>query len=219
MDRQGPAYLIIDALDAAKTAPAQGTLQSLIEQVTALRGRWRVVLTIRKWDFRYNQTLRTFFRGAAIDRGYCDLEFASARHLSVRVLDKRELDQVRAESPGLAVLIDGSTQSLGRLLRLPFNLRLLAELVESGLTVAQLTPIRTQIELLERYWLVRVIGSDQDFDAAEILLRRMVQHMTQSRSLEYTRRLVSGHCRCPGIEEASQRERPDGIRYSFERES
>ena len=91
---------------------------------------------------------------------------------------------MRAESPGLAVLIDGNTQSLGRLLRLPFNLRLLAELVESGLTVAQLTPIRTQIELLERYWLVRVIGSDQDFDAAEILLRRMVQHMTQPRSLD-----------------------------------
>jgi len=76
-------------------------------------------------------------------------------------------------------------------LRLPFNLRLLAELVDSGLTVAELTPIRTQIELLERYWSVRVVSADRATGAAEILLGRMVRRMAQSRSREYNRNLVS----------------------------
>ena len=70
------------------------------------------------------------------------------RHLNVPLLNNGELGQVSAASAPLRQLIEGRTEALDKL-RLPFNLRLLAELVDSGLTLAQLTPIRTQIELLE----------------------------------------------------------------------
>jgi hypothetical protein len=186
-----PAYLIIDALDAAQTAPSQGVLHRLIEQATALKGRWRVVLTIRKWDLRKNPGLQDIFKGQPVDIAYQDREFAQLRHLNVPPLDDEELEQIRLASDRLALLIDRRTEHLDKLLRLPFNLRLLAELADSGLTVAQLTPIRTQIELLERYWLVRVLAPDHASGAAEIFLRPMVRRMAQSRSREYSRNLVA----------------------------
>jgi hypothetical protein len=186
-----PAYLIIDALDAAQTSPARGLLQRLIEEVTALRGRWRVVVTIRKWDLRHNFDLQNLFRGSPAEPAYCDSEFATLRHLNVPLLDDQELEQVRSASSVLGLLIDGRTGPLDKLLRLPFNLRLLAELVDSGLTVAQLTPIRTQIELLERYWQARVLIPDRATGAVETLLRNMVRQMAQSRSREYSRRHIT----------------------------
>jgi hypothetical protein len=186
-----PAYLIIDALDAAQTSPARGLLQRLIEGVTALRGRWRVVVTIRKWDLRHNLDLHGMFRASSPCSVFCDPEFSSLRHLNVPLLDDQELDQVRSLSTPLRRLIDGRTAALDKLLRLPFNLRLLAELVDSGLSVAQLTPIRTQIELLERYWQARVLSPDRAVGAAETLLRNIVRQMAQSRSRECSRRQIT----------------------------
>jgi hypothetical protein len=182
-----PAYLILDALDSAQTASARHLLQRLIDLAIALKSRWRVVLTIRKWDLRHNSTVQALFRGQPVDAAYSDAEFSQLRHLNVPVFDDEELKQVRATSTLLALVIDQSPVQLGKLLRLPFNLRLLASLIDSGLTIEELTPIRTQIELLERYWSVRVLGPDHGSGAAEILLRPIVREKVQARSREYSK--------------------------------
>jgi len=54
------------------------------------------------------------------------------------------------QSPELKVLIEQAGPKLKELLVVPFNLRLLADLLNKGVDVEELTPIRTQLELLEK---------------------------------------------------------------------
>ena len=42
----------------------------------------------------------------------------------------------------------------------------LEEQIDSGVSADELTPIRTQVELLSKYWAYRVIKSDSSGDAA-----------------------------------------------------
>jgi hypothetical protein len=49
-----PGFLIIDALDAARSESSANALRQLIAAVLGLQGRWRVVVSIRKYDVRYS---------------------------------------------------------------------------------------------------------------------------------------------------------------------
>jgi hypothetical protein len=54
-----------------------------------------------------------------------------------------------------------------------------------------LTPIRSQIELLEKYWQERVINSDNQGDAREAVLRISTKEMVAQRSLRINRSVVA----------------------------
>lgn len=57
-----PGYIIIDALDAARTEGAVQTLHTMMNQVITSNNRWRVIASIRKYDLRYNRTLQHLFQ-------------------------------------------------------------------------------------------------------------------------------------------------------------
>src|SRR5271166_225591 len=186
----GPAYLITDALDAARSEYGGRMLHELIERTLLLRGRWRVVASIRKFDLRYNRRLRALFPAGQPEQ-HQDPEFADTRHFSVPRLSPEELYEVGTQSESMRVLIDavntGTNKEIQELLRIPFNLRLLGELIGEGLAVHQLTPIRTQLELLDRYWQERVIRADHYGDLREGVLRRAVSKMVGNRVLRVAR--------------------------------
>jgi hypothetical protein len=77
----------------------------------------------------------------------------------------------------------------------PFNLHLLAELLNAGVQIGELAPVSTQIELLERYWRERVKlrnGSDDGFgDAREAVLRDTCEVMVELRTLRVERARVA----------------------------
>ena len=64
-----PAFLLIDALDAARGQEASSTLLSLVSRVATKAGRWRVIASVRSFDLRHNRELK---RGnwATADRRY-----------------------------------------------------------------------------------------------------------------------------------------------------
>jgi len=66
----------------------------------------------------------------------------------------------------------------------------MAELLGAGLELADLTPIRTQLELLDRYWAYRVIRSDRQGDARETVLRQTCEAMVKDRTLRVDRSRV-----------------------------
>jgi hypothetical protein len=185
-----PGFLIIDALDAARTDAGAKAFRELIGSVLADRGRWRVIPSIRKFDLRYSENLQRLFLGSP-PSAYRDPEFCAARHLDVPALSDAELQQVQQQSPELGAIIRNAGAELLKLLRIPFNLRLVAELVGAGVNVTSLTPIRTQIELLERYWRERVIASDAQADAREAVLRRATTEMVTNRTLRIDRAIVA----------------------------
>ena len=185
-----PGFLIIDALDAARTEAGARTFRDLIGATLASGSRWRVIPSIRKFDLRYSSGLHALFAGSP-PSSYQDPEFNTTRHLEIPVLSDGELDQVQQQSAELGAIVSAAGQDLLNLLRIPFNLRLMAELIGSGASVASLTPIRTQIELLERFWRERVIGDDMGGDAREAILRLATTEMVNRRTLRIDRAVVA----------------------------
>ncbi|MCX6593131.1 MAG: hypothetical protein NTZ56_16565 [Acidobacteria bacterium] len=181
-----PGYLIIDALDAARTDAAVKTLHAIIAQVIASNSRWHVIASVRKFDLRYNIKLQQLFAGKP-PSAHVDSEFPLTRHVNISTFTDTELAQVGQQSHQLFTLMAAAPARLQELLRLPFNLRLLADLLGTGTSAAELQPLTTQIELLDRYWLERVIRHDGRGDARELVLRRTTNAMVQHRALKIER--------------------------------
>lgn len=184
-----PALLVVDALDAARSEASAQTFYDLLAGVLRAPGRWRVVASIRKFDLRHNVKLHDLFAGEPPTE-FQSREFYNLRHLNVRLLDVEEWKQIARQSTELANLVVKASDSLRELLLVPFNVRLAGELLGGGISVESLTPIETQIGLLDRYWSERVIRQDREGDARETLLTRAVEAMVRTRSLRVNRREV-----------------------------
>ena len=191
---QQPGWLVIDALDAARSGDAFKMFRDLIAQIRNTSGRWRVVASIRKFDLRYSTELQQLFRGTPPTE-FRDNEFVNVCHLNVPQLSNDELAQIREQSECLANFIDSARPELRDLLKVPFNLRLMGDLIGMEVANEKFTPIQTQIELLDLYWQERVIvSSDQAnlSDVREMVLRQAVEKMVEKRSLRVNRSEVLG---------------------------
>jgi hypothetical protein len=195
-----PGWLVVDALDAARYEPA--ALRELIRTVVQLQGRWRVVASIRKFDLRYSRALQQLFAGAPTSE-YRDVEFGAVRHLNVPLLSDEEFAQLLPQSPQLSEVIDSSPTPFRELLRVPFNLRLVAELLGAGVAAKQLEPLQTQLELLDEYWHYRVLvaGSAAESDAREAVLRQASEAMIAARALRVERSRVAATVRSGALHE------------------
>lgn len=181
-----PGFLVIDALDGARNEQMAQQIRNLIEIVIKNIPRWHIVASIRKFDLRYNVDLKSLFHGNPVN-GFSDEEFAAIQHINIRDFNESELDQIRSKSSELSRLLGYKDHSLAGLLRKPFNLRLIGELIGEGITVDALTPVRTQVELLSKYWSVRVIKSDSNGSARELVLTRIVEEMLKDLTMRTDR--------------------------------
>lgn len=186
-----PAFLVIDALDAARSDKVAQMLMNLLTRVIRNKGRWRVVTSVRKFDLRHSRKLRNVFYGKPPLDEYKDTEFVSVRHVQVPGFTKDELEEVINSSAQFKLFFQSADYNLRQLLRVPFNLRLMGELVGEGVPVPELTPIRTQLELLDRYWEERVIlPHDGQRDSRENVLQLAVSEMIKNRTLRVPRTKV-----------------------------
>ncbi|MBM7866994.1 hypothetical protein GTO89_11115 [Heliobacterium gestii] len=186
-----PAFLVIDALDAARSERTAQMLSNLLARIVRTKSRWRVVASIRKFDLRHSRDLRIVFSGRPPLDDYKDPEFSGVCHVQVPTFSEEELSEVAARSAELRNLIESADSTLKHLLRVPFNLRLMGELLGEGVSIEELTPIRTQIELFDRYWEERVVQPrDGQRDAREEVLRRAASQMVENRMLRVSRAQV-----------------------------
>lgn len=186
-----PAFLVIDALDAARSDKVAHMLTNLLTRVIRNKGRWRVVTSIRKFDLRHSRELRNVFYGIPPLNEYKDSELLNVCHVQVPDFTEKELAEVAIKSDKFKMFFEVADYKLKQLLQVPFNLRLMGELLGEGVSVQELTPIRTQIELLDRYWEERVIlPHDGQRDARENILQLAVSQMIESRTLRVPRTQV-----------------------------
>jgi hypothetical protein len=187
-DGNGKGIILIDALDAARVAAAGEVILALIQELKN-GSRWNVVASVRKWDLRYNPDLRATFRSTSaihVSSDLTDPEFYEVTHINVRVFSLEELDRVCSDSVPLRTLRESANQDTLELLRVPFNLRLAAELLDSGMEPAEFSPLRDQVGLLEAYWKRRV-AVVPDGDAREQVLRLCLSDMVANRRLRTSR--------------------------------
>ena len=189
-----PGWLIIDALDAARSAISVKTFRDLISTIIKSGGRWRVVVSIRKFDLRYSVDLQELFRGeSAISHDFLDPEFKNIKHINISTLSDEELAQIEPQSQILADFFTKIENKLRGLLTIPFNLRLVGDLIGIEVNPDNLIPIKTQIELLDLYWKKRIIRVDDGLgDAREALLKQAVEKMVETRSLRVNRSDIIG---------------------------
>ncbi len=180
-----PAHVIVDALDASRGDPAGNMVRALLRRILESNSRWQVVASIRAFDLRYGTDIKDLFLGAPPTPDL-DPELKDVRHVRIPKLSEEELEQVGKQSPHLLELINAAPPSLHELLRVPFNLRLLAELLNAGLPPSSLTPIVSQLELLDKYWHHRVLAGPLG-DAGEAVLTKCCQEMVGARSLRVDR--------------------------------
>jgi hypothetical protein len=139
----GSGFFITDALDAARSEFGMQMLRELIQAVLQQRGRWRVVASIRKFDLRYNSGLRSLFSHQRL-REFQDPEFPGTRVFLVPRLGHEKISRLKRQSEPMAQLIDaidtGSNQEMRELIRIPFNFRLLGELIGEGLALEEIPP-------------------------------------------------------------------------------
>ncbi|WP_244484515.1 hypothetical protein [Mesorhizobium sp. Root552] len=179
-DGTEPAWLIIDALDATRGGRGEGVFRALIEEVMAYGGRWNIVASIRTFDLRMGQQFRTLFKGTPPVEGMIEPGFPAVRHLRVPSWTQSEFDQLLARAPALAAALANVPPALRDLAAIPFNTRLLSDLVKDGLVTADLSHIETQSELLQLYWEHRV---ERHAAPARACILRIVTAMVEARAL------------------------------------
>jgi hypothetical protein len=185
---KGNGLLIIDALDAARGSKAITILRDLIRRVVRTTGsRWSVVASIRAFDLRFSQELQSIFRrpiDEAAPKYFQDSSsFHDLRHINVPRFSQLELKDIRAQAPELDPVFESATPVLKGLLEIPFNLRLVAEMLSSDLGNSELTAIETQVGLLSQYWLSRVEKSPSERTARELVVADVIRALVAERRL------------------------------------
>jgi hypothetical protein len=191
-----PAFLLVDALDAARSDQNGQALRRLMTNVKEKAGRWHIVASIREYDARYGHDVRHLFSGPPVAGSTPPLpgpEFSTVRHLVVGGLTKGEVDQLAGPAPELFELVSTALPALAELFHNAFNVRLAAELLEYGVALDAIRGVRSQLGLLDLYWDARVLrdGPAKEADAREAVLRTAVERMVQDRSLRIDRDMVA----------------------------
>jgi hypothetical protein len=179
-DGQSSGWLVIDALDATRGGQGEGAFRTLIERVLALKGRWKVVASIRTFDLRMGVRFRELFAGSPANPAYLDAAFPTVRHLLVPPWSEVEFDQILSQAPELRTALDGAPAKLRQLALVPFNTRLIGELLRSGMEAEAFRELANQAGLLRLYWENRVTPLGSRADAC---LRLVVQAMVECRAL------------------------------------
>ncbi|MBI4814846.1 MAG: hypothetical protein HY791_01230 [Deltaproteobacteria bacterium] len=186
-------FLVIDAFDAARGEFSAGLLLDLLTLISADAPRWHVVVSIREYDLRHSERLAALFKGKPPSASFTNSGFLSLRHVAVPRLDEQELVDFADKIPSLAAILRNPSPDLLELLRNPFNLRLVADLMDHGVTVDSLAPVTAQIELLDRYFKLRVVESDSDNlgEEREETVRQIALSMVTVRRLRASRASVA----------------------------
>ncbi len=188
----GPAYLVIDALDATRGGPAEAVFKALIAGTLALPGdRWRVIVSIRSFDLRLGRQFRDLFNGTPPAADLADPAFNMVRHVSIPPWTDREFAEILERSPDIGTAIDTGGAPLAALARVPFNTRLLADLLSRGTPPQSFAGIGTQASLLGYFWQQRV---EAHGSGADLCLRRTIDLMIAAGALSAPALAVASAC-------------------------
>lgn len=175
-----PAFLVLDALDAVRGGPAEGTYKRLVDEVSRLPG-WHVVASVRTFDLRLGRDWKRLFMGRPFDDDRADPTLQSVRHVHVGLLDAFEMADLATKSPSIATAIMAGGAKMETLARTPFNVAILGDLLSGGVLASALASVGTRGELLQRYWDERI--TDLGLPAT-VSLKGVVDQMLDTRSID-----------------------------------
>ena len=186
-DGPRPAWLIVDALDATRGGRGEGVFRTLIEGIVGRFDRWRVVASIRTFDLRMGSQLRSLFKGTPPDSIYAEPQFSSVRHIDIPPWSESELRNLLAQAPTLSRALSNAPPRLRELAAIPFNTRLIGDLIADGVDLLELNRVSSQSALLCLYWSHRI---ERHGTPAERILGAIVGEMIKAGELRVARQKV-----------------------------
>ena len=178
-------FLVIDSLDALRAEPAQRSFRQLIRMVQREAAGWVVVASMRTFDARQSAEFQQLF--PLRDEPISDSLPIPARNFYVPVFSDLEIAEAARQDTRLRPLFEVASLAARKLLRNPFNLWLMIQLLEGGVPVERLLAIRSEVQLLDRYWQYRVEGR-ADSGQRRALLTGITKLMVDSNSLSIASR-------------------------------
>ena len=175
-----PAFVFIDALDATRGGISDAVFRNLIADVSisaagGASSRPSGHLTSGSVsDFASSSEMLPRTDDSSIE------SFPDVRHIQIPPWTSEELGELLQRAPQIAIAIQKGGQSLYDLALVPFNTRLLADLISGGIPPEDFGEIGSQVGLLQLYWQHRV---ERHGTAAELCLRRGVSEMVDGRAL------------------------------------
>jgi hypothetical protein len=173
-----PGLLIVDGFDAAREPEVrERVLQFIRRLIRGADGRWHVVVTVRPYDAEKSPDLVALFPREGVVG-------ARSGQIEIPLLTRKEVESATSPVAGFQSVVARAGQGLRELLRLPFNLWLVEQVLRTAGegTVGDLSEIETETQLLERFWRARVSGG-ADGQARAELARRVAHAMATSQTL------------------------------------
>jgi hypothetical protein len=184
---EGTGYLLVDALDAARSGISLHVLCEMLRDVRERAPRWHIVASIREYDLRTSPSVQEVFAGRPHAR-FNDPRFSAVRHIQINRLSSAELSQVADDHPSISSALAASPE-LEKLVRNPFNLSLLCKLLDSRISNAELNAVQTQVGLLDLYWKRRI--ETPQSTGRLLVLGAAVDQMVATRKLHVARQSLA----------------------------
>ena len=172
------AILLFDAFDAARDEQTRKRFLNLIRRAIRDLENWNVVVTVRTYDAMKSQELLDMFGNP--DDTECENKVISCRHFTIPPFNEDEILQALDQIGCPEKTYKKSSPDFKKILAKPFNLwlleKILKNLPEEELNL--LSQIRSEVELLERFWKRRI-----ENEISEHVLRQISRRMVKKRSL------------------------------------
>lgn len=172
------AILLFDAFDAARDEQTRKRFLNLIGRAIRELVKWNVVVTVRTYDAKKSQELLDLF-GSPNDLEYQSKDIP-CRHFTIPPFNENEILQALSQIECPKSVYDDGSDDFKKILAKPFNLWLLEKILSnlSAADLMALSQIRSEVQLLDKFWQRRITG-----ERKARILRRISHRMVEERSL------------------------------------
>jgi hypothetical protein len=175
------AVLFFDAFDAARDEKLRlDYLRQIKKAKMELSDKWNIIVSVRTYDATKSPELIKLFPASFRNEGVI-----GCRNIEIPKLSVEELNKAIEKEAQLKEVYDNCTDQLREVLLTPYFLTLLEKILQAEATdknVLEIRAIKSEIQLLDRYWLAKVIGS-HDSVFREKLLYRITNEQVNSKTL------------------------------------
>ena len=176
------AILLFDAFDAARDENTRRHFLNLIQRaIHELNESWNIIVTVRTFDATKSQELLDLFGNLdEADLTQYQSKDISCRHFTILPFNKDEILQALGQIGCSKFVYDDGSDDFKKILAKPFNLWLLEKILKnlSAADLTALSQIRSEVQLLDRFWQQRI-----ENEISERVLRRISHRMVEELSL------------------------------------
>jgi len=174
---KGRSTIAFDAFDTLRDEKLKAIVLQKIAHVKKELPEWSIIVSVRTYDAHQSQKLIELFpSGLSQDSLDC-------RKFTIPELSDEELNLFLEDNKKLSSLYEVANQRLKDIFKIPFYLKLLDFILnQENADINSLSVIKSEIELLDRYW-NKVVGSIKPLLATEVVLRKLTSEMINIKQL------------------------------------